>query len=103
MEKHYSKDQILEAYLNQIPFGHGWYGVESAARHYFGKTASKLTLAEAAALAAMPKGPALYDPLKYPDRVRQRRRFRECPRSDSVSGRCSSRARRFYSRARPGA
>jgi penicillin-binding protein 2D len=73
MEKHYSKDQILEAYLNQIPFGHGWYGVESAARHYFGKSASKLSLPEAAALAAMPKGPALYDPLKYPDRVRQRR------------------------------
>ena len=73
MEKHYTKDQILEAYLNQIPFGHGWYGVESAARHYFGKSASKLSLAEAAALAAMPKGPALYDPLKYPDRVRQRR------------------------------
>ena len=73
MEKHYTKDQILEGYLNQIPFGHGWYGVESAARHYFGKSASKLTLAEAAALAAMPKGPALYDPLKYPDRVRQRR------------------------------
>ena len=73
MERHYSKDQILEAYLNQISFGHGWYGVESAARHYFGKSASKLTLAEAAALAAMPKGPALYDPVKYPDRVRQRR------------------------------
>ena len=73
MEKHYTKDQILEAYLNQIAFGHGWHGVESAARHYFGKSASKLSLAEAAALAAMPKGPALYDPLKYPDRVRQRR------------------------------
>ena len=73
MERHYSKEQILEAYLNQISFGHGWYGVESAARHYFGKPASKLSLAEAAALAAMPKGPALYDPLKYPDRVRQRR------------------------------
>ncbi|HET9634780.1 MAG TPA: transglycosylase domain-containing protein, partial [Gemmatimonadaceae bacterium] len=73
MERHYSKEQILEAYLNQISFGHGWYGVESAARHYFGKSASKLSLAEAAALAAMPKGPALYDPLKYPDRVRQRR------------------------------
>ena len=73
MEKHYTKEQILEAYLNQIPFGHGWYGVESAARHYFGKSASNLSLAEAAALAAMPKGPALYDPVKYPDRVRQRR------------------------------
>ncbi len=73
MEKHYTKEQILEGYLNQIPFGHGWYGVESAAKHYFGKSASKLSLTEAAALAAMPKGPALYDPLNYPDRVRQRR------------------------------
>ena len=73
MEKHYSKEQILEAYLNQIPFGHGWYGIESASRHYFGKSATKLSLAEAAALAAMPKGPALYDPLKYSDRVHQRR------------------------------
>ena len=73
MERHYTKEQILEAYLNQISFGHGWYGVESAARHYFGKSASKLSLAESAALGAMPKGPALYDPLKYPDRVRRRR------------------------------
>jgi len=73
MEKHYNKDQILEAYLNQIGFGHGWFGVEMAARHYFGKSAARLSLAEAASLAAMPKGPALYDPLKYPDRVRQRR------------------------------
>ncbi len=73
MERHYTKEQILEAYLNEISFGHGWYGVESAARHYFGKSASKLSLAESAALAAMPKGPALYDPLKYPDRVRRRR------------------------------
>ncbi|HJU88727.1 MAG TPA: PBP1A family penicillin-binding protein, partial [Gemmatimonadaceae bacterium] len=73
MEKHYSKEQILEAYLNQISFGHGWYGIETASRRYFGKSASRLTLAEAAALASMPKGPAIYDPIKYPDRVRQRR------------------------------
>jgi len=73
MEKHYTKEQILEAYLNVIPFGHGFYGIESAARHYFGKPASQLTLAEAATLAAMPKGPALYDPVLHPDRVRERR------------------------------
>jgi penicillin-binding protein 1A len=73
MERHYSKEQILEAYLNQISFGHGWYGVESAARHYFGKGAAQVTLAEAATLASMPKGPALYDPIKSPDRVKQRR------------------------------
>jgi 1A family penicillin-binding protein len=73
MERHYNKEQILEAFLNQISFGHGWYGIESAARHYFGKGAAQLTLAEAATLAAMPKGPAIYDPVKYPDRVKNRR------------------------------
>ena len=73
MERHYSKEQILEAYINQISFGHGWYGIESAARHYFGKGAAQVTLAEAATLASMPKGPALYDPIKSPDRVKQRR------------------------------
>lgn len=73
MEKHYSKEQILEAYLNQIGFAHGWYGVETAARHYFGKSASKLTLAEAATLASMPKGPEIYEPAKHPERVIPRR------------------------------
>jgi penicillin-binding protein 1A len=73
MEKHYSKEQILEGYLNQINFGHGWYGVESAARHYFGRSASKLTLAQAATLAALPKSPVGYDPIRHPDRAKARR------------------------------
>jgi 1A family penicillin-binding protein len=73
MEKHYSKEQILEAYLNQLSFGHGWYGVESAARHYFGKSAAALSLPEAATLAAMPKSPVIYEPRKHPDRSVQRR------------------------------
>ena len=73
MERHYSKEQILEGYINQINFGHGWYGVESAARHYFGKPASRLTLAEAATLAALPKSPVGYDPGRFPDKARQRR------------------------------
>ncbi len=73
MERHYSKAQILEAYINQINFGHGWYGVESASRHYFGKGASRLTLAEAATLAALPKSPVNYDPARFPDRARGRR------------------------------
>ena len=73
MEKHYTKSQILEAYLNQISFGRGLYGVEAAARHYFGKPASRLSVAESASLAALPKGPATYDPVKYPDRNRNRR------------------------------
>lgn len=73
MERHYNKEQILEAFLNQINFGHGWYGVETASRHYFGKAASQLTIAEAATLAALPKGPAIYDPAKYPARAKNRR------------------------------
>jgi penicillin-binding protein 1A len=73
MEKHYTKDQILEAYLNQIDYGHGWRGIEMASRHYFGKGAAQLTLAEAATLAALPKGPPLYDPIRNPDRARARR------------------------------
>jgi 1A family penicillin-binding protein len=73
MEKHYSKEQILEAYLNLIDYGHGWRGIEMASRHYFGKGAAKLTLAEAASLAALPKSPPLYDPIANPDRNKQRR------------------------------
>ena len=73
MERHYTKAQILEAYLNQIAFGRGFFGIEAAARHYFGKPAARLTLAEAASLAAIPKGPALFDPAKYPERNRTRR------------------------------
>ena len=73
MERRYSKAQILEAYLNQIHFGRQYYGIETAARYYFGKSAARLTIAEAASLAAMPKGPALYDPIIHPERNRDRR------------------------------
>jgi 1A family penicillin-binding protein len=73
MERRYSKEQILEAYVNFIHFGHRWFGIESASRHYFGKPAARLTLAEAATLAALPKGPAIYDPIKHPDRAKARR------------------------------
>ena len=73
MERHYSKAQVLEGYINQVNFGHGWYGVESAARHYFGKGAARLTLAEAATLAALPKSPVGYDPSRFPDKAKARR------------------------------
>jgi penicillin-binding protein 1A len=73
MERHYTKEQILEAFLNQINFGHGWYGVESASRHYFGKSATRLSLAEAATLAALPKSPVGYDPIRYKPRAKARR------------------------------
>ncbi len=73
MEKHYTKAQILEAYLNQIHFGRNYYGIEAAARHYFGKGAARLSIAEAASLAALPKGPSTYDPVRYPARNKNRR------------------------------
>ncbi|MGQ0641930.1 MAG: transglycosylase domain-containing protein [Gemmatimonadaceae bacterium] len=73
MERHYNKEQILEAYLNFIPFGRRYHGIDAAARNYFGKPAARLTLSEAATLAAMPKGPALYDPIKHPTRTKARR------------------------------
>jgi penicillin-binding protein 1A len=73
MERHYKKDEILEAYLNQIDFGHRWFGIESAARHYFGKTATRLSVAEAATLAAVINGPAIFDPINHPDRAKERR------------------------------
>ena len=65
IELHYSKDYILEKYLNQIYYGHGNYGIEAASRSYFGKPASDLTLAEASLLAGIPKGPSLFSPFLH--------------------------------------
>lgn len=62
LERRYGKERILEAYLNQIYFGHGWFGIEAAARHFFGKPAAKLAIEETAMLAALPKGPGVYSP-----------------------------------------
>lgn len=62
LEGKYSKDKILELYINQAPFGGNSYGIETAARSYFDKDAKDLTLAESALLASIPKGPALYSP-----------------------------------------
>ena len=73
LEKHYSKAEVLEAFLNVIPFGRGLHGIELAARHYFGKSAAQLSIAEAASLAAMPKSPVQYDPIRQPERNRSRR------------------------------
>ena len=74
LERRWSKDRILTAYLNTIYFGNGAYGVEMAARVYFDKHASELTLAEAALLAGMPASPGAYDPVENPARARLRRR-----------------------------
>lgn len=62
IERKFSKQEILQAYLNQVYFGEGAYGVETAAQVYFGKHASELTLAESALLAGLPRGPSIYSP-----------------------------------------
>ncbi|MBI2029179.1 PBP1A family penicillin-binding protein [Candidatus Gottesmanbacteria bacterium] len=62
VEKKYSKDQILEMYLNNAPYGGTAYGIEVAARKYFGKNATELTLAEAALLSSLPSAPSIYSP-----------------------------------------
>ena len=63
IEANYSKDEILEGYLNTINYGHGKYGIENASKYYFNKSASELTLAEASMLAGIPKAPSNYSPL----------------------------------------
>ncbi|MDH3319672.1 MAG: PBP1A family penicillin-binding protein [Betaproteobacteria bacterium] len=82
IERNLSKDQILGLYVNQIYLGQRAYGFASAARTYFGKPLDKLTLAEAAMLAALPKAPSSYNPIANPQRAKQRqlyvlRRMRE--------------------------
>jgi len=73
IERAYSKDEILEMYLNQIYFGSGAHGVEAAANTFFGKHARDLTLGESALLAGIPKSPRNYSPIYSPERSLQRR------------------------------
>ncbi|MCU0464996.1 MAG: PBP1A family penicillin-binding protein [Anaerolineae bacterium] len=72
LETAYSKDEVLALYLNQAYFGSLAYGIEAAARAYFGKSASALSVAECALLAGVLQAPALYDPLTNPDAARER-------------------------------
>ncbi|CAN5213570.1 PBP1A family penicillin-binding protein [soil metagenome] len=73
IEKAFYKDQILEMYLNQIYLGEGSYGVEAAARGYFGKSVGELDAAEAALLAALPRAPTYYSPRRNPAAAIRRR------------------------------
>jgi penicillin-binding protein 1A len=75
IEQAYSKDRILELYVNEIFFGLGSYGVAGAALTYYDKSVNELTLSEAAYLAALPKGPSNYHPFKYTDRAIERRNW----------------------------
>src|SRR5262249_58093596 len=73
LERRYSKTRILEMYLNQVYFGHGAYGVEAAARTYFGKSVSELTLRESALLAGLPRAPTSYSPFDHANAAKLRR------------------------------
>lgn len=75
LEQSLTKDEILSLYLNHIYLGHGRYGIEEAARHYFGKRASALDLPEAALLAGIVAAPERFSPRKYPERGLERRKY----------------------------
>ena len=73
IEQTYSKNEILEMYLNQIYFGEGAYGVKAAARRIFGKDVQDLSLSECAILAGLPRNPRYYSPRRNPDHTKRRR------------------------------
>src|SRR5690242_17337387 len=73
LERRYSKDRILEMYLNQIYFGHGAFGVEAAARTFFGKSVGELRVGECTLLAGLPKAPSTYSPFEHPEAAKRRR------------------------------
>ena len=75
LEQEYSKKQILALYLSRVNFGSGAYGLEAAASRYFNKPAARLTVREAAMLAAIMKSPTNYDPANFPDRNAERTRL----------------------------
>ncbi|OQM45396.1 monofunctional biosynthetic peptidoglycan transglycosylase [Anoxybacillus sp. UARK-01] len=75
LEVNYSKQEILEGYLNTIYYGHGVYGIEAAANYYFGKSAKQLTLSEASMLAGIPKGPSYYSPFNNEQRAKSRQKI----------------------------
>lgn len=73
IERTYSKDEILEMYLNRSYFGNGEWGIENASKKYFGKSASELTVPEAAMIAGLLQAPSAYDPYKHLERATERR------------------------------
>lgn len=73
LEKEYTKQEILEFYINNIYFSNGFYGIESAAKGYFKKSVNKLSLSQIAYLCAIPNNPTYYDPLKQPGNTLERR------------------------------
>jgi 1A family penicillin-binding protein len=75
VERYYTKDQILEMYLNEIPYGGTAYGIEAAANLYFGKSAKDLDLAQASLLAGLPQSPSVYSPYgPHPEKAKERQK-----------------------------
>ncbi|MGI5920644.1 MAG: transglycosylase domain-containing protein [Syntrophomonadaceae bacterium] len=104
LERQYSKDEILAMYCNSIYFGQGAYGVETAARTFFSRSAQDLTLAQAALLAGIPRWPEKYNPYSHPEDARQRQRvvLKRMVAENKISEQDRSRAARealVYSRA----
>ncbi|MBK7861551.1 MAG: transglycosylase domain-containing protein [Archangiaceae bacterium] len=75
LEAHLTKAQLLEQYLNRVPFGNNTWGLEAAAQLYFGRPAKNLSVAQAAALAAIPRGPTAYNPYQRPAHLAERQRW----------------------------
>jgi len=73
IERTYTKDEILEMYLNTVHFGHGTYGVEAATKRFFGKESKDLSVDESALLVGLLPSPASYSPVRHPERARKRR------------------------------
>lgn len=76
LERKWTKQHILEEYLNRLPFGNGLLGVEAASIFYFGKTTAELTQSEAIYLAGLPQAPSRYNPWKNPEKAVER--YRRC-------------------------
>ena len=95
LERRYTKDEILELYLNQVYFGSGAYGVESASRIFFGKPAKDLTLAQCALIAGLPKSPSRYSPLIDKDLAIKRRNIvlKQMKDTGIISGTAFTRAK----------
>ncbi|MFD2446820.1 transglycosylase domain-containing protein [Bacillus sp. CGMCC 1.16607] len=72
LEMNYSKKEILEGYLNTIYYGHAAYGIQAASQYYFGKNADELSIAEAALLTGVPKGPGIYSPFNSLEKSKKR-------------------------------
>jgi penicillin-binding protein 1A len=73
LERSFSKDELLELYLNRIYFGEGAYGVQAAARRFFSKDVDELTVPEAALIAGLPANPAAFSPVRHPEAAQKRR------------------------------